>query len=127
MTTNDIEFWIAGVNPFYTVYKDNKTHNFSTLECVANFLNTNISNIYHYLDGKRVKSISDDIKIYKEPTPYLYCYKGNRHTASKVKDICNTTGYSMTKVHSIITKYIIDDIKSKKLSNINPPLEKLTN
>ena len=47
----------ASVLPFYIVTDNNKTKEYSTLIDIANDYKSNISNIYHLVEGKKVKNL----------------------------------------------------------------------
>ena len=63
------QYYPSDIKPYYVVEDGDNTRYFMTLDEIAKEYNSNISNITHLTQGKRVKSLS--IKVTKEPLPYV--------------------------------------------------------
>jgi len=93
------------IRPFYQVIDNGISKNYATLIDISHYYKTSISNIYHLVEGKKVKSLN--IEIIKEQTPYVFQYKDIEYKCKTIKDISKITDGSVTYIHSIIKKYIL--------------------
>ena len=100
------DFKIIEIKPFYIVNEDNVSKKYSTLIDIANDYKTNISNIYHLTEGKRVKSLK--ISVTKQQNQYIYNFNDHDYSSNNIKEISDVTNYSTTKIHSIIKKFILN-------------------
>ena len=97
------------VLPFYIVNDNGKCKEYSTLIDIANDYDNYISNIYHLVEGKKVKTL--DITIEKTINPYVFFYKEVDYKVSKLKDIAKICNLSVSKIHNEITKFLLEKLK----------------
>jgi len=93
------------VRPFYRVEDVNgKDEYFATLKDIADDKGTNVSNVNHLAEGKKVKGL--DFKVYKEEKPYVYTYIGMRYESKNIKAMSEICHLSIATIHKIITEFI---------------------
>ena len=83
---------------------DNSVYKFNTMSDIAFIYSTNVSNIKHMVDKKKVKGLH--FSIVAEEYPYTYKFKNVEYQARHIKDIAQVTGRSISYIHSLITKFI---------------------
>ena len=96
------------INEVKSVYKvtniDNSTYTFNTMNDIAKRYGTNISNIFHLINGRKVKGLLFKIEV--EEYPYVYTYKDVQYKAKGLNDISLITGRSISYIHKLIKNYI---------------------
>lgn len=83
---------------------DSSVYKFNTMSDIAFIYSTNVSNIKHMVDKKKVKGLH--FSIVAEEYPYTYKFKNVEYQARHIKDIAQVTGRSISYIHSLITKFI---------------------
>ena len=96
---------IIEIKPYYIVRDANGFEEyFSTLGDIADDKNTNISNISHLSDGKKVKGLNFD--VIKEDKPYVYTFVGIRYESKNIKAMSEICKLSISTIHKIITEFV---------------------
>jgi len=105
--SNKEEPKIIEIKPFYICENsDGSIYNFQCLADIAMAYGAAMSNIYHLTQGKKVKGL--DFKVTKTLYPYIFNHRGTVHEVSNIQSIANISCFSVSKVHSIIKKYLED-------------------
>jgi len=96
---------IKEIKPFYTLYEpDGSEEHFATLDDIAQFKGTSISNIYHIIENKRVKGLN--FRVSKEEKPYIFMYQGQEYSAKNIKGIAEISKISVSSVHKSIVEFL---------------------
>ena len=92
------------VKPFYIVKENGTIEYFATLRDIADAKGTNVSNVSHLSDGKKVKGLS--FEVFKEENPYVYTYIGMKYESKNIKAMSEICKLSISTLHKIITEFI---------------------
>lgn len=99
---------IIEIKPFYTVIQaDGTAETYNTLIDIAKDNDTNISNIYHLVNKKKVKGLN--FKVEKEKEPYCFTHRGIYYSVQKIESIANISHLSISKIHSIIKEFLSNE------------------
>lgn len=98
---------IIEIRPFYTVSTPEGSINYAVMEDIAEIYRTSVVNIKNQIDGSHVKKLNG-LEIFKEKNPYVIMYKDTIHECRTLKDIKDITGVSVTKIHNLIKKYLLE-------------------
>ena len=95
---------IIEIKPFYTVTTAGVDEYYATLGDIAEAKNSNISNISHLVDGKKVKGLN--FEVVKEEKPYIYTFEGQRYESKNLKEMSEVCNLSVSTIHKIITEFV---------------------
>ena len=98
---------IIEIRPFYTVQTSDGPVNYAVMDDIAEIYRTSVVNIKNQIDGANVKKLNG-LEISKEKNPYVIMYKDIIYECSTLKDIKEITGISVTKIHNLIKKYLLE-------------------